>query len=926
MDILVSELIPTSFSAPRGAVARRSCQLTRYSLALLLLLPLAGCGSPDETLPSGKGERPDTQTVTVPATQLPAAELTQAQSGDAGETGPAEPPVNDEVPSAAPTEESAPSLQQDAQLGAQQLAVSTPAAQRTEPEYLPAVELTSEQKDKWSRAPFEPVQLLRCLDSDASPFATEMVALPDGHHFLLVGHKLALWSLTGDQPDAVFCDLTGSPNDLSITALAIAPDGQWAASGDSDGWLRIWSIDDAKELTAKQIYQDDVVQIAISPDGRELATISHGSQVVVWAARSLEPKKRFEVEGNGLRRIAYLSAGKLVAAADTTTLWNTETGELQQTLSKGRYKYTLARAPQGHWFAFGFGDNLQLWDIEKESAAATLPRFASNELLAFSSDAKYLAAANQLEIRIWDLATRQVVQVIDSCGWSTVALQWLPETQLLLIATEDGLVRTWGTMAAGERFGLSPLQPPMAMPESDSHVPMNPAQLLQTIDLRSFPLLPDCAPQALDASTVFYTAPVSDADSRLFYRYFLGQNGWKEVRSAVASPDMLEFVKNGSALSASVTKSGDSETSISVTHAGNYDLRWVPRIDVAPIETVYEGPQTVIYRTKAELVDLETNLLRRLHESGWTAFAQLNSSHSESPDSRDLQFLQNGMILRVTIGKAPTDPTSYSIQYSRFLTTNSLPVPSDCGFIEFDGSTRPLLVAQTTMDLAQARAFYQQQMVAQGWLMRSRGQSEKEDQCWLPFFQGQKSIVIGLLRLPDGRTLIRAGDDLERSSWQLEKPKTQPESTGPSARLEAADFPLLNESPPITYHPDDKSLEVEVRATSLSDVVGQYTQRLAELGWKVEEGGVRSDDYVYITFEQDDAEIEFRARLTDGKASLNIQGDGIVWTKPLPGGPAIVSYETWLRRGHHPASLDTLDEYTAEMKALQQAGGTVEEQ
>ena len=42
-----------------------------------------------------------------------------------------------------------------------------------------------------------------------------------------------------------------------------------------------------------------------------------------------------------------------------------------------------------------------------------------------------------------------------------------------------------------------------------------------------------------------------------------------------------------------------------------------------------------------------------------------------------------------------------------------LPVPRDAGFIEYEGSTQPYLVATTSLNLSQAREFYDQQLLDQ---------------------------------------------------------------------------------------------------------------------------------------------------------------------------------------------------------------------
>ena len=42
----------------------------------------------------------------------------------------------------------------------------------------------------------------------------------------------------------------------------------------------------------------------------------------------------------------------------------------------------------------------------------------------------------------------------------------------------------------------------------------------------------------------------------------------------------------------------------------------------------------------------------------------------------------------------------------------------------------------------------------------------------------------------------------------------------------------------------------------------------------------------------------------------------VLWTKELPGGRKVISYETWLRINHHPAGLDLLDQYQTEMRSI----------
>jgi hypothetical protein len=77
-----------------------------------------------------------------------------------------------------------------------------------------------------------------------------------------------------------------------------------------------------------------------------------------------------------------------------------------------------------------------------------------------------------------------------------------------------------------------------------------------------------------------------------------------------------------------------------------------------------------------------------------------------------------------------------------------------------------------------------------------------------------------------------------------------------------------------------------------------------------------SDEYVLVTVTSAKAEIQIRARANAKNSSVIISGDGLLWAKPLPTPAVRLSYETWLRRNRFEATLDRLDEFSAEMHKI----------
>jgi hypothetical protein len=259
-----------------------------------------------------------------------------------------------------------------------------------------------------------------------------------------------------------------------------------------------------------------------------------------------------------------------------------------------------------------------------------------------------------------------------------------------------------------------------------------------------------------------------------------------------------------------------------------------------------------------------------------------------------------------------------SVLTSVSVANKSLPIPPDSGWIEFDSSTDLQLVANTKMDLKQTTQFFDKQMAAEGWSAREAGRQFKDDKAWLPYIRGQQDVFLRLAALPGGGTRVVVGDAAS-SSWQLQKQvKTTEKMVKPG--IEAADFVLPAGATAVKFDIDQKNIEFEVHDSTPTKLGEQFVAQMESLQWKREGAGIVSDDYTFITFSKERAEIQLRARAAEKKATAMFSGDGLLWSKPLPTAPVRISYEAWLRRGHKDATLDQLDEFDAEMHKIP-AGG-----
>jgi serine/threonine protein kinase/WD40 repeat protein/tetratricopeptide (TPR) repeat protein len=210
----------------------------------------------------------------------------------------------------------------------------------------------------------------------------------------------------------------GPPHPLPVPGtvgmIARSRDGRVIAS--SRGWGAVVLHANRPERLVMLAPHSDVRWVAVSPDGRWVATASHesSSEVKVWEA---------------------------------------ETGKLARDLFAGQGQH-VAFSPDGHWLAAS-GDGVRLWEVGswrqrwRLEAPARIP-------VAFSADSKMLAFETGYGVvRLVDSETgREWARLIDPDQERAGGLTFTPDgTQLLTTTTDGPAVHAWDLRAI--RAGLA---------------------------------------------------------------------------------------------------------------------------------------------------------------------------------------------------------------------------------------------------------------------------------------------------------------------------------------------------------------------------------------------------------------------------------------------------------------------------------------
>jgi WD40 repeat protein len=239
-----------------------------------------------------------------------------------------------------------------------------------------------------------------------------------------------------------------------VRFVAFSPDGSVLATvGGSEentepgfAEIHLWDVATQRELIAMQGHHDAVLCAAFTPDGQTLVTGSQDQTLIVWnVSRGLHNVimglKEHTLRGHGgaVSSVSISPDGsRLVSASDDGDLflWNTANWHCEQTAATDRTGLCrLAHSADGSLLAAVWRSRgpAIIWEAPKHEEALRLALRADEDGpdydLAFSPDGAFLAVLSTNLVRVWDVASCQVMIAIDAPG--TQSLAFSPDGRML---------------------------------------------------------------------------------------------------------------------------------------------------------------------------------------------------------------------------------------------------------------------------------------------------------------------------------------------------------------------------------------------------------------------------------------------------------------------------------------------------------------
>ena len=258
------------------------------------------------------------------------------------------------------------------------------------------------------------------------------------------------WSLERDTAEQVL-----RFHDTAVNAVTMLPDGR-VATASQDGRIGVWRAGEDRPGTVYEGHQAPVVALAVSRDGRTLASASWDRTVRLWPLGGGEPRVLEGHEGN-VNGVAFTPDGRAVVSAGydlTIRIWPLDGGSpTVATLPTPVASVTVA--PDGEIVAGGADGTVYFLspagELRDQLKAHPAPLIA----VAVSGDGK-LAAAAGIQSSIWiiDRGARTIVRTLTGRGLPVWSAAFLPDSRTLITGGADRTVRRWNALT-GEEIGMT---------------------------------------------------------------------------------------------------------------------------------------------------------------------------------------------------------------------------------------------------------------------------------------------------------------------------------------------------------------------------------------------------------------------------------------------------------------------------------------
>lgn len=241
----------------------------------------------------------------------------------------------------------------------------------------------------------------------------------------------------------------------AVSSLALSPDGKLLASGSLDKMVTLWDLQTDQPVRTWET-PDQVYSMAFFPDGERLLVGGQNGTLSAWLtetgksafeARAFVPSWQLDVTISPDQTIYAIASRDI-----NVTIYDAAKDEWLRAAEHPAPVWSVAYSPDGSTLAAGREDgSITIRDSQTDEVLRTLEGHTdAAAFLAFSPDGTLLASASRdMTVILWDPQTGEKLSILSQHTGSVSSLAWSPDGKILASASNDGMIILWDP-ATGE--------------------------------------------------------------------------------------------------------------------------------------------------------------------------------------------------------------------------------------------------------------------------------------------------------------------------------------------------------------------------------------------------------------------------------------------------------------------------------------------